>query len=290
MVGATRLTGIRSASYLAAAGILLGSACSQADGPPGTQAPGAGAKPPPPSEARAPVPLDTLLAQLRAASPKTRALAATALADSGPAVAIRMQALRRALDDSDREVGEAVVWALGTIGAPAVPVLAGALSDPRAVVRIRALSALARVGQPADAVREQIRQAMYDPDVSVQKMAAVAIARIGPRPSRGAGAPALGTVADLRAGLAASNPLTRMSAVRRFQPFVDDPAQSIRLLLRALGDVDPGVRGAAADALVAIGPPARPALTAALADANPVVRREASIALVRLGPRAPGIK
>lgn len=290
MFGAIRVTVIRSASYLAAAGILVGSACSRADGPPTAQASGGGATSPSPSEVRTPVPLDTLLAHLRAASPTTRAAAATALADSGPPVAIRVRALREALGDSDREVGEAVVWALGTIGAPAVPALAKALSDQRAVVRVRALSALARVGQPADAAREQIRQAMYDPDVSVQRMAAVAITRIGPRPSRGAGAPVLGTVADLRTGLAASDPLTRMSAVRRFQPFVDDPAQSIRLLVRALGDADPGVRGAAADALVAIGPPARPALTAALADANPVIRREASVALVRLGSRGPGIR
>jgi len=239
---------------------------------------------------RTPVPLDTLLAQLRAASPETRARAATSLADSGPSVTIRLQALRRALGDPEREVGEAAAWALGTIGAAAVPTLVEALSDPRAVVRIRALSALARVGRSAGSAREAIQRAMYDPDFTVRKMAAITITRIGPRPSSGAGAPVLGTAADLRAGLAAGDPLARMSAVRRFQPFVDDPAQSIRLLVRALGDVDPGVRSAAADALVAIGPPARPALTAALADANPVVRREAAIALVRLGPRGPGIK
>lgn len=269
----------RSAPHLLTAVLAAAGACSPAGEQPSRPTSSA----PVEAEAPAPVPLDTLLVRLRAASPEVRAEAATALADHGPRLDVRLRALRAALNDPNREVGENAAWALGTIGAASVPILVDALSDSRALVRIRALSALARVGQPAASAREAIRKAMGDPDPSVRRMASVTITRIGPRPSGGAGAATLGTVADLRAGLAARDPRDRLSAVRRFQPFVDHPDQSIRLLLRALADTDPGVRGAAADALVSLGPPARTALTAALSDSNPVVRREASVALVRLG-------
>lgn len=240
-------------------------------------------KPDPPARADAPIPLDTLLMRLHAASPQVRAKAAGALSGPGPRVEDRVRALRGALSDPDRTAGQSAAWALGNIGAPSVPALVEALSDSRPVVRIRALYGLAKVGQPAASAREAMQRAMLDPDRSVSKMASWAVGQIGPRPSRGAGAADLGTATDLRAGLAAPDPQARESAVRRFQPYIADAQTAIPLLVRALADSDASVRAAAADVLVTLGSPAREALAAALSDPDPVVRREASVALVRLG-------
>jgi HEAT repeat protein len=180
-------------------------------------------------------------------------------------------------------VGQSAAWALGRIGAASVPTLVEALSDSRAFVRIRALYALTKIGQLPASAREAMQRAVLDPDRSVSRMASRAVTQLGPRPSRGAGAADLGTEADLGAGLAASDPQARVSAVRRFQPYTADAQSAIPLLVQALGDSEPSVRAAAADALVAFGPSARTALSAALADPSPVVRREASVTLVRLG-------
>jgi len=237
----------------------------------------------PPARAEAPIPLDTLLMRLHAASPQVRAKAAGALSDTGPRIQDRVRALRGALNDPDRMVGQSAAWSLGRIGVASVPTLVEALSDSRAVVRIRAVYALGKVGQPAASARVAIHRAMGDPDPSVVKMASWAITQIGPRASPGAGVADLGSVADLRAGLAARDPPERVSAVRRFQPYVADAQSAIPLLVQALADSVASVRAAAADALVALGSPAQSALTAALSDSNPVVRREASVALVRLG-------
>lgn len=227
--------------------------------------------------------MDTLLARLHTASPPVRAKAAGALSEPGPRVQDRVRALRGALNDPDWKVGRSAAWSLGRIGAPSIPSLVEALSDPRPAVRINALYALGKIGQPAASAQKAIQRAAGDPDRSVRRMASWAMGQFGPRASRGAGSADLGSIADLVAGLAASDPQARENAVRRFQPFVSDPEESARLLVGALNDPDPGVRAAAADALVALGAPARPALAAALSDSSPVVRREASVALVRLG-------
>lgn len=242
-----------------------------------------------PAAAEAPIPLDTLLVRLRAAPPDVRVQAAQDLAKPGPRIEDRVRALDGALSDPNRDVGQAAAWSLGRIGLASVHTLTQALSDPRPFVRARAVYGLGtlygrgQTGQQAMVVREAIHSAVYDPDRTVRRVAQWAMGQTRPRPSPGAGGADLGSVADLRAGLAASDPQERLSAVRRFQPYPDHPDESIRLLLRGLGDADPQVRGAAADALLGLGPPARAALTAALSDSNPIVRREASVALVRLG-------
>ena len=265
-----------SASYvlvaiLAAAG---GGACSPAEAPPASQT----TLPPAKTEAPAPVPLDTALARLRDKSPAVRLDGAYALAIPGPGMEQRVEALGRALRDPDSTVGHAAASSLGNLRRAALPTLVTALSDRRAAVRVRALYGLGKMGQAAAPARDAVQRVMDDPDPSVSKMASWTMTQIGPKVS---GAK-LGSTADLAAGLAATDPEERLSAVRRFQPFVGDSDQSIRLLVRTLGDADPRLRGAAADALVALGAPARAALTAALSDSNPVVRREASVTLVRL--------
>ena len=264
----------RSAACLVIAGLAAAGACSRAEPVPTRQV----SHPPAAAETPAPVPLDTALARLRAESPAVRLNGAYALAIPGPRMEERVQALGRALRDADSGVGHAAASSLGNLGRASLPILVTALSDRRAAVRTRALYGLGKMGQAAAAARDAVRGAMNDPDRSVSNMASWTMTQIGPRV---AGA-RLGSSADLAAGLAATDPEERLSAVRRFQPFVGDSDQSIRLLVRTLGDADPRLRGAAADALVALGSPARAAVAAALSDSNPVVRREASVALVRM--------
>lgn len=231
------------------------------------------------------VPLDTLFAQLRAASPEMRRRAAGALSQPGPRMPERLKALRAALTDTSKQVGFTAAWSLGRLGALSVPTLMEALADSHAVVRFRAVWALGKVGPPAAPARQGIQAAMADPDRSVREVALWAIGQVDPKATSAKRIRDLGSTEDLAAGLAGQDPLERLDAVRRFQPYLADPRSAIPVLVRALGDSDPRMRAAAADALVAFGPSARTALTAALADENPVVRLEASVALVRL--RAP---
>jgi hypothetical protein len=70
--------------------------------------------------------------------------------------------------------------ALGRIGQPAVPALAGALSDPDAVVRLQACKALAFMGARASAaVPELVKRLYVDPEEAVRTQAANALGQIG---------------------------------------------------------------------------------------------------------------
>jgi HEAT repeat protein len=78
-----------------------------------------------------------------------------------------------------------------------------------------------------------------------------------------------------------------VAALRRFQPYAADDGKAIPLLIRTLGDADPRVSRAAADALVLLGSAARGPLSAALSDSSAVIRQGAAAALVRLGRAGP---
>src|SRR5262249_50294106 len=62
--------------------------------------------------------------------------------------------------------------ALGRIGGPAVPALAGALSDPNAVVRLQACKALAYMGARASPAVPDLVQRLYDSEEAVRMQAA----------------------------------------------------------------------------------------------------------------------
>jgi hypothetical protein len=69
--------------------------------------------------------------------------------------------------------------ALGRIGGPAVPSLAGALSDPDAVVRLQACKALAYMGAKASPAVPDLVQRLYDSEEAVRMQAANALGQIG---------------------------------------------------------------------------------------------------------------
>ncbi len=256
-------------------------ACAGSPAPPARQASGHGT-PAPTDSATAPIiPLDTLLARLRGGPFDSRMDALVELARPGPRVDERIAALAEALRDSSQKLGLRAAWALGQMGAPAVPPLTRALTDRRAAVRMRALYALGAVGQPAAPAAPAVRFALTDPDQSVRDMASWTIGQLGP-PTPQTGGPALGSSEDLAAGLAADASSDRAAALRRFFPYGADSRKAMPLLIRALGDTDPRVSQAAADALLRLGPPSSGPLAAALSDSNPEVRRRAAATLVRL--------
>lgn len=240
-----------------------------------------------PARSPDPVPLDSLLARTRSGSEGSRVQAVRALAQPGPRMEERLRTLATALRDTNRAVGLTAAAALAKLAPASVPTLLTALADHNPDTRRRAVFALGKSGQ-GDTVTIALQDAMSDPDRSVRDMASWASAQRHPRASSGAGKADLGTTADLRAGLSAPDPKDRVSAIQRYQPFADDdPSTAVRLLIRALGDKDAGVRSGAADALVIIGPASRPQLTAALADPNPAIRSGASVTLVRMGRGGP---
>jgi len=212
--------------------------------------------------------------------------AAAALARPGARVEERVRALAVVLRDTSQKLGLTAAWAMGQLGAASVPTLVRALEDPRAAVRTRAVYGLGAVGPAAAAAAPAIQRALTDPNRSVRDMASWTVGQIGPRAPRSGGA-ALGGGEDLASGLAARDPLDRVAAIRRFQPYAGDYNKAIPLLIRTLGDPDPRVTRAAADALVLLGPAARGPLSAALSDSSPAVRRGAAAALVRLGRAGP---
>jgi len=69
--------------------------------------------------------------------------------------------------------------ALGRIGNPAVPALAGALSDPNAVVRLQACKALAYMGAKASPAVPELVHRLYDSEEAVRMQAANALGQIG---------------------------------------------------------------------------------------------------------------
>ncbi len=78
---------------------------------------------------------------------------------------------------------ELAAEALARIGPPAVPALVQALYHRDPFVRRQALSVLIRMGPDAKAASEDLTALLDDPDESIRKLAAKALANIGPEAS-----------------------------------------------------------------------------------------------------------
>jgi HEAT repeat protein len=123
-----------------------------------------------------------LIQQLNDGDEPTRANAAEALGDLGPAAKAAVPSLMIAMRDEAEAVREQATLALVEIGADksAVPALTGAVQDSDAVVRAAAASALAGIGSGARSALPALIEALRDHDPIVQQAAADALARIDP--------------------------------------------------------------------------------------------------------------
>jgi HEAT repeat protein len=151
--------------------------------------------------------------------------------------------------ETAREAAVRVLAQLGPDAAPAVGVLADALTDKSRRTRLAAVRALGQLGPAARAALPGLARALAEGD-PVRKAATEALLRVDPN---WATAPELD---EAIAGLAAD--------------------------LKRTGDFGQG----AADALVAIGPAAVPALVRGLASDDRIEREAAANTLGRLGPAA----
>jgi HEAT repeat protein len=114
---------------------------------------------------------------------EVRQWATAALEELGPPALSDLQALAPLLDEENADVGYWAATLLGRLGeeaAPAVGPLAEALSaHPAISVRQRAAWALGKIGPPARAATDALRQAAAGDDPRLARLAQRAIQQIG---------------------------------------------------------------------------------------------------------------
>lgn len=252
-------------------------------------------------------------------NPKSRYWATVALTEIGPAAAPAAAALTAAALNGEPEERMQAMLALAAIGEPAAEAadeLAAALDSPDTAVKSSAAYALGRMRvAAADAALEK---ASADGDPFLAGVASWARARIHPEDKTLVSA----ALATLSSALGSDRPNARiaaMSALSDLTGSLDDADESTLAdrFVGLLADATPAVRGAAATALVRLGPTAIPALekaldnpelrtvameilaatgskakpavdnlVAALGDADPATRGDAAVALAAIGAEA----
>jgi HEAT repeat protein len=248
-------------------------------------------------------PAERWAARLAGGDAASRADALGALAALGPLAAPWAREIAACLSDPDEDVRWSAAEALGRLGTAAAPhadALLARLEDPAEGVRRAAARAAGQVGEAA---ARPLAARILRGDDPARDLARRAFAALGV-----AGAPA---APDLAGGLASDDPtvvedaadaLAGLGAVgmpalvaglagkrgwaaalcaaglARLGPEAAPAAADLAVALRRPGDV----RVAAAEALVAIGPAARPELERAATDEDEGVREAAAAALRRL--------
>jgi HEAT repeat protein len=219
-------------------------------------------------------------------------LAEMAMAHGGIALATAVPELLPNLGDGSADVRESAARALEQIGAPAarpaVPALVRLLNgDENAEVRRRAALALGRIDPAShEVIAEAARSLRADRDTTVRVSAAVLLLASRDAAARASdaltqalsdessavrlySAAALAhtpggesAVPRLIAAAEDADPVVRAEAIGLIVELQRDRPDLVDLLVNGLQDVDPEVRGAAADALGSLGRRARPALPA----------------------------
>jgi HEAT repeat protein len=178
-----------------------------------------------------------------------------------------VEALTQGLKDSDEDVREAAALALGTLGErSAIGPLVLALKDLGSGVRRIAAAALSRIDEnwsssvEARAAAEVLKASLYDPNPAVRYI-----------------------VGQILVGLGAMDPETHAMAESGDVSVASIEKRrklAVNLFLAILGDTDPDLRQAAAEALGRLGQRrAEPGLVRALRDADANVRLAAERAL-----------
>ena len=175
----------------------------------------------------------------------------------------------RAFGDENESVRGLAADVAGTLGAPALPWLTGALADPNAGRRAAAARALRGLGANAQPAARALVRALQDGDRATRREAALALAKIDPK-ERAVIAPLIDALPDLRA----------IDALATLAP---PPAEAIPALVGTLAQCDDvGTRERVATAFRRIGvgePTVSSALVAALGDPDSLVRSEAASTL-----------
>lgn len=195
--------------------------------------------------------------------------ATDALASIGaPAIAALGQALKQRDDPALRKLA---ILALARVGKPAVPLLAGVLSDPDASVRLQAVTALGRIGP--DAV-EAVILAFKDDDAEVRQEAARVLGSMDKNDK--------GVVPALIKAMRDPAPAVRGQASMALQALRPDAQAVLAELTPLLDDRNLDVRLAGIRFLGEFGPLAVSRLAVLLKDPEPAIWREASSTLEKV--------
>lgn len=264
-----------------------------------------------------PVAVPLLVESLK--DPKARYWATVALTEIGADAAPATGALTAAAQNGETEERLQAMLALAAIGEPAAEAadeLAAALDSPDTAVRSAAAYALGRMrGSVADAALEK---AAADADPFLAGIASWARARIHPD-DKALVSKSLGILTGALDGDRPNGRIAAMSAIADLSESLDDADEAAvaERFVKLLEDANPSVRGAAATALLRLGPtavaslekalgnpatrtlamellaaagskakPAVDTLVGALADADPAHRGDAAVALAAIGADA----
>jgi HEAT repeat protein len=196
---------------------------------------------------------DRWMAQLNDANPETRRAAARALADDRGSSRMLVEALAAATGNSDVEVREIAVEALGQRGdaaKPALPLLERALSDSEVSVRLKAALAIRHI-KPESHSYERV---LLDSLRAGHGTVFLEVGRMGPDASWATPA--------LVAALADRRPTIRALAATTLGEIEASGDEVEAALQRAERDPKPAVRQAAQQALVEIETrPSRPVVS-----------------------------
>jgi HEAT repeat protein len=204
-----------------------------------------------------------------------------ALAALGDAAA---PALSEALSRPEaRERAALLITHLGPTAKATIPALVQAANDADPLVRREVLFALASMGADAASATDTVRAALADAEPRNAAVAAYALGRIGPA--------AKAAIPKLQTELTSADPLVRVASAYALVNVAPGNQKiieaSLPVLVQGLSHELPAARRGAAEALGAIGKPARSLgegpLRKAAQDTDPTVRVAALEALERLG-------
>ena len=119
--------------------------------------------------------LPGLRAALRSSNPHVRFWAARAIVELGPAGEPAIPELLERLCDSEHPTVDSVMWALGSIGEPAIAALCEAAAAGHIELRRRAVFALGRYPEHISSRLPPILSALDEPDRSLRGAAASAV-------------------------------------------------------------------------------------------------------------------
>lgn len=181
-------------------------------------------------------PTSALEAQLAKGTGAERAAAARSLAEMGSNAAPAVEALSRALKDSEADVRKQAAHALGRIGvasAPAIPALTACLADDDRSVRLSTAYALVAIAPTERAMLPVLGEAARGGD----PRACVALGQMGPA--------AEDAIPDLVIAASNSQALVRAKAVAALRMVGSNDRRAVAAIERALHDPSAEVRGAA---------------------------------------------
>lgn len=206
-----------------------------------------------------------LIVALKDQHEEVRLAAIEALGNIGPSAQPAIPMLAEQLKDTNASYR--VAYALGNIGAAALPVLKTVLADKKSPARLDAIHVVDRIGPQAEAVIPTLVE-MLGEDKEISQAAAKALGRIGV-----AALPALKPVLANRTSVAQDG---AAAAISRMKP---KDMSAVPALMDLLKDGDSSVRSCVIQPLKAIGDSVIPVLIEALKDPDPVMRASSALAL-----------